>query len=628
MMDTLRPGLTITAPKDAVCGLYPNAPAVWNFMTAIDPEKAIAPTSVTVEGESSIYYYKGLELEFYHCIATMAGYNKLCKMILCTKEKLDAGFLVEMQMEKLAGGGYEAGHTTYNTQEFNDAQLISHKDAWGAAYADLFRTPQFLRDRNAYGRHQQTTNEELMDFIRKLDAENQHMHVFSLGKSPKYGYDIPLVLFTREDVAGKTLEEAAAIIRKNGKPTVQYNAQCHSSEPASTEGALAMMLQLCGSFGKEVLEDLDIYMIPRINMDGAFEVKRVSPTTGEDMNRDYLRVHNQEVGIIISAFNLFQPEVAIDGHEKRSNALTTAEALCTDMELQVGAGALNHPAEMTALAMKMALVALDNGRKLGLRGHFYDKLASAAGGSAGSSYFGTRNSLSFLIETPGQIFLGMSFMERRVISQYIPASSIIRYTAKNSREILDTVHSSRNMMVKTGAVYDPNRLFVLEHDKEETGAWVTPMIHVPTGRVTDAHCSTPYKEHTIALATRVRPTAYLLPQNLPNQEEILRVADIHGIGHYTLPAGSKISLYRYLQQDDQIQLSEEALFCFDEGALVFPNAVNSAVLSVIMEPDFNKVSGRKMTLLSMGLVEADENGCLPIYRYCHDLTDGKVAIAR
>ena len=617
-------GLTIVAPSGAVCGLYPNAPAAWNYMTAIDPEKAIVPTSVTVEGESSIYYYKDLELEFYHCIATMAGYNKLCKMILCTKEKLAAGFQVDMEMEKLAGGGYEAGHTTYNTQEFNDAQLISHKDAWGAEYAGLFRTPQFLRDGGAYGRHQQTTNEELMDFIRKLEKEHAHMHIFSLGKSPKYGYDIPLVLFTREDVAGKTLEEAASIIRNNGKPTVQYNAQCHSSEPASTEGALAMMLQLCGSFGQEVLGDLDIYMIPRINMDGAFEVKRVSPTTGEDMNRDYLRVHNQEVGIIISAFNLFQPEVAIDGHEKRSNALTTTEALCTDMELQVGAGALNHPAEMTALAMKMALCALDNGRKLGLRGHFYDKLASAAGGSAGSSYFGTRNSLSFLIETPGQIFLGMSFMERRVISQYIPASSIIRYTAQHSREILDTVHSSRKMIAETGAVYDPNRLFVLEHDKEETGAWITPMIHVPTGQVTDPCCSTPYKEHTIALATRIRPTAYLLPQNLPNQEEILRVAGIHGIGHYTLPAGSKVSVRQYLRQDDEIQLGAEEVFCFTEGALVFPHTVNSAVLNVIMEPDFNKVSGRKMTLLSMGLIEADESGCLPIFRYCHDLDNGKV----
>ena len=300
-------GLTIVAPSGAVCGLYPQAPAAWNYMTAIDPEKAIVPTSVTVEGESSIYYYKDLELEFYHCIATMAGYNKLCKMILCTKEKLAAGFQVDMEMEKLAGGGYEAGHTTYNTQEFNDAQLISHKDAWGAEYAGLFRTPQFLRDGSAYGRHQQTTNEELMDFIRKLDAKNAHMHVFSLGKAPKYGYDIPLVLFTREPVEGMTLEQAAEVIRQNGKPTVQYCAQCHSTEPASGEGAMAMMVSLCGYYGK-ILDSVDIYIIPRINPDGAYEAIRKSPTTGEDMNRDYLYMHNAEVRMVVSAFHLFHPE--------------------------------------------------------------------------------------------------------------------------------------------------------------------------------------------------------------------------------------------------------------------------------------------------------------------------------
>ena len=38
------------------------------------------------------------------------------------------------------------------------------------------------------------------------------------------------------------------------------------------------------------------------------------------------------------------------------------------------------------------------------------------------------------------------------------------------------------------------------------------------------------------------------------------------------------------------------------------------------------ISGRQMTLYSMGLVEADDQGNLPIFRYCHDLTDGKVAV--
>ena len=84
-----------------------------------------------------------------------------------------------------------------------------------------------------------------------------------------------------------------------------------------------------------------------------------------------------------AAYNLFLPEVAIDGHEKFSSVRSTGESICTDMELQVGAGSLNHPAAMTELAMKIALKALEKSKDLGLRGHFYAKLASAAGGAAG-----------------------------------------------------------------------------------------------------------------------------------------------------------------------------------------------------------------------------------------------------
>jgi len=72
-------------------------------------------------------------------------------------------------------------------------------------------------------------------------------------------------------------------------------------------------------------------------------------------------------------------------------------------------------------------------------------------------------------------------------------------------------------------------------------------------------------------------------------------------------------------------ITEEQPITFENGALVFPNILDSVVLNVIMEPDFNPGNPeRKMTLLRMGLIEADENGNLPLYRYCHTLKDGKV----
>ena len=619
-------GLRITVPHGAVCGLYPGAPASMYYFEVIDPQKAIPVASVDVSNGLATYHYPDLEPGLYHCGASMEGYSALCQMIHYTASKAENGMQLDMQLDKLSGNGYEQGYVMRNTREFVDAQMLSHNDAWGAEYAKLFQTPWFLRNPGSIDRHRQTTNEEMMDFIAQLAAVHPCMHVFSLGTSPKYGYDMPLVLFTREAVAGKTLEQAAGVIRNNGKPTVQYIAQCHSREPISTEGALAMMLRLCGDYGERVLDRVDVYIIPRINLDGAPEVRRVSPTTGEDMNRDYLYMHNQETRMVAAAYNLFLPEVAIDGHEKMTDIRSAGNALCTDMELQVGAGSLNHPAIMTETAMKMALLALEKGRDLGLRTHFYTKLASAAGGTAGSSYFGTRNSLSFLVETPGQAALGGDFIHRRVLGQYVLASTVISYTAQHSQEVMDIVHASREKMVRTGAVYDESDVIVLEHGKAETGAWATPLIHVPTGAVVEPDHSVAYSEHVVALKTRPRPTAYVLPVGLANEAQILRVTENHAIPHYRLPEGSAVMLRQYLWDGEQISLTQEQTVDFPQGAYVFPNTVSSVVLGVIMEPDFNRISGRKMTLMSMGLVEADENGCLPVFRYCHDLTDGKIML--
>ena len=610
--------LTITAPKGALCNLYPGIPGSLKYFETIVPENGIPATTVTAVDGMTAYCYENLEKGIYHCAASLEGYNSQCRLIHYTGENMS----LDMELHKLAGNGYEGGYEMCYTREFVEAQLPSGKDVWGPQYAKLFTTPQFRPNRP--GRHQQTTNEEMMAFITDLAEKNNNIYVYSLGKSPKYGYDMPVVVFTRENLKDKTLEQAARILRNNGKPTVQYTAQVHSTEPASCEGAMAMMLQLCGDYGK-VLDTVDVYIVPRVNPDGAFEAIRYAPTTGVDMNRDYLYMQNEEVRMVTGAYNLFLPEVCIDGHEKLPSVLKP-EDMCSDMEVQTGAGSLNHPAVMTELAMKMAKEAMEKAQSLGLRTRFYGGLASAAGGAAGSSYFGTRNSLSFLVETPGQLHLGMAFMERRVLAQYVLASSVIDYTMAHAAEIMETVHGSRARMAKKGPIYDENDLMVLEHDKTETGRWATPLLNVTTGAVIDPDYSEAYMEQVNFLHARPRATAYVIPKGLYNEAEIFRVAGNHAVEHYELPRGSRIALRQYVQTEDKIDLNEEQTVCFENGAYVFPNTVPSTILNVIMEPDFASSYGRKMTLFSMGLIAADESGNLPIYRYCHDLSEGKVAI--
>ena len=616
-------GLTVAVPKGASCSLHQGLPSSVNYAKAIDPQNAIAPTDVSSTDTLSLYAYDSLAEGPYHYAVSMDGYTSFCQNLYCTAERLADGMRIDVVLNPLAGNGYESGYVMLNTPEFIKARLASDKDTWGAEYVHLFNTPWINRSPSAAGLHQQTTSEEMWAFIRKLAQACKYMHVFSLGKSPKHGIEMPLVLFTRENVRDKNLEQAAAAVRGNGKPTVQYTAQVHGNEPASAEGALAMMLSLAGELGKEVLDQVDVYIAPRINLDGALEVVRTSPTTGDDMNRDYLCVSNEELRMLIGAYNLFLPEVAIDGHEKLTNVRTADESRCTDMELQVGAGALNHPAVMTQTAMDMALTAIRRAQELDLRAHFYQSFASAAGGSAGSSYFGTRNSLSFLVETPGGLTLGRFCLERRVMAQYILASTLIRYAAQNAAKVMETVRAAREQVAKTGSIFDENELFVLEHEKGSTGSLPMQMIKVQTGELADV-LDMSYDEHVAAKRTRPRPTAYVIPKGLVQEERIFEVVNTHAIPYHSLPEGCKLLLQQYIMGEQEATLLDEREVCFEHGAWVFPNTVPSAVLSVIMEPDFNSSAKRKMTLFSMGLLDADGDGALPLYRYRHDLTDGDV----
>jgi ABC-type amino acid transport substrate-binding protein len=61
--------------------------------------------------------------------------------------------------------------------------------------------------------HQMTTQPELEAFIHGLDDADDNMYIFSIGKSATYGFDIPIVFFTKTDLSGcTTLEEVEAVL--------------------------------------------------------------------------------------------------------------------------------------------------------------------------------------------------------------------------------------------------------------------------------------------------------------------------------------------------------------------------------------------------------------------------------
>ena len=154
-----------------------------------------------------------------------------------------------------------------------------------------------------------------MSYLTAKDKAEEDMYLYSLGKTPAYQYDMPIAVFTETDLSSaKSLEEAGELVSANGKLTVWIQSQIHPNEPAAGEGALVMVSDLCGSYGEEVLDDVNVIVIPRINPDGSYLFTRAT-YQGFDMNRDHMALKAPELAYLHTAYRYFMPEVVMDGHE-------------------------------------------------------------------------------------------------------------------------------------------------------------------------------------------------------------------------------------------------------------------------------------------------------------------------
>ena len=108
-------------------------------------------------------------------------------------------------------------------------------------------TPWFTEE---HTEHQMTTQDQMEAFIDKLDDENDNLYVYNVGYSTGYQFPIDVVVVTKSDLSGAADLEAAAAALDSSKPTIFYRAHMHGSEPASCEGALAILQRLDGELGE------------------------------------------------------------------------------------------------------------------------------------------------------------------------------------------------------------------------------------------------------------------------------------------------------------------------------------------------------------------------------------------
>jgi len=595
-------GLALQAKKGVTVKLY----------TGFKDGSQVTPNSTVTKDGVTTYYFLNIAGS-YRYVASGTGYCSITKYVYVSNDEAKTLTTMDVTPGTLTGEGWESTSVIQHTDELlknrpDDASL------W-PEFQEAFQTPFFL---NNHADHQFVTQTELEAYLADLAQTDPHMYIYSAGKSGN-GQNIPLVIFTTTDLSGaQTIEQAAALLRANGKMTIHYQGQMHGNEQAGGEGALAMVKKLSGSYGDKLLQNLNVYIIPRLNPDGAKNNNRKVTAANLDMNRDYLLMRAVETKNIQYVAQIFEPDMMLDSHEYNVGSGLTTD-MFADMLISPGFHTFNTEAfRDTSLSMTQGVFGALAEQNLTYT--FYQSNINSKSDYIGRNYATAKGTLFFLMETRG-IDYGSTIFGRRVVSHLVTATQLFDYAYEHHEELMALVEAEREHISELGATYDESNLIALETGTSKCPEYDIKATKYYTDTGKSYSTTVSMSEYNVLTRSRVAPTAYVLPAGESWIEPILELMDRHGITYTFIPEGSMMDLRQYSGTTTSATLLAEETVTFTNGAYVFTmNQVGGRILANLMEPDVTDISAQKSTLVMAGMIPTLGEG-YALYRYVHDLNE-------
>jgi zinc carboxypeptidase len=289
-----------------------------------------------------------------------------------------------------------------------------------------YTTPAF-----AAGKHDFTSQDELMAFLSDLSGRAASLRLDTSARSQQ-GRELPVLFFSRDQNA----------LGDGTKPVVLIIGQQHGNEPAGGEAALVLAQRLGTGDLANLLNTIDVIIVPRANPDGADAFVR-GLANGIDPNRDHTLLRSPEVRTIGALFTRYKPQLVLDCHEftvagrwvAKVGGLQRIDAMIQYATVPNLPPSLAH-AE-SELLLPAILAAFDAN---GLTHDWYhttdgSRIDSpvAMGGigpDTGRNVAGLRNAVSFLLETRG-VGLGRAHFARRVQTHVVAAVAIMQLAARD-----------------------------------------------------------------------------------------------------------------------------------------------------------------------------------------------------
>ena len=506
-------------------------------------------------------------------------------------------------------------------------QVYQQSDAVAKHYADppvIYDTPAFLPGREAF-----TSQEEMMDYLYRLQQKSKRMKIKIIGYSQEKR-PIPLLVFSNPSYSEAT--DVASL----KKPILWIQGQQHGDEPAGGEAMLVMAHKLAlEDWGRDILKKVTVLIVPRCNPDGAYYFDRRT-VRKLDINRDHIKLELPETVALHRAFHAYRPDLAADHHEYLAAGDFKNEAAKEMLKyhdmLLLSATNANVPKEINELADGLFLSPIEKALDAnGLTHHWYYTVSGAEterqldmGGPdaiIGRNAIGLQPALSFLVESRG-IGLGRHSFLRRVTGHVVADTALISAAAQHPESLRRTVERSRATLITDGKRQLPEKELVVTSNGRLQEDYPFTVMDAVTGELVTINVKALDAKNQVSSLTRTRPAAYILPLSYRHVAEILMRS---GVEIQVLKQESKlwVECYRVVEKTvspvcfeghfrntvkTDVRLYEEI---FPAGSYVIGmDQPNAGIIAMTLEPEASS------SLVRFNTLPAEVGEVIPVYRYC------------